>query len=125
MATTTVTLLPSTTHGVPSGNYDGSSEDFIGDPQKAANYYRGRGGVQTIQWRFLGVQGDVTIQATLDADPATVQWFDITSYGDGSTADSSIITDVHYDSVLGNFTWLRAVVTNFTDGTIELVSATY
>ena len=125
MTTTTVTLLPSTTHGVPSGNYDGSSEDFIGTPQKAANYYRGRGGVQTIQWRFLGVQGDVTIQATLDADPATVQWFDVTSYGDGSTADSTTITDVHNDSVLGNFTWLRAVVTNFTDGTIELVSATY
>ena len=125
MATTTVTLLPSTTHGVPSGNYDGSSEDFVGVPQKAANYYRGRGGVQTIQWRFLGVQGDVTIQATLDADPATVQWFDVTSYGDGSTADSATITDVHYDSVLGNFTWLRAVVTNFRDGTIELVSATY
>jgi len=113
--TTTVILLPSTIHGVPSGNYDGSSQDFVGTPAKAANYYRGRG----------GVQGDVTIQATLDADPATVQWFDVTSYGDGSTADSTTITDVHYDSVLGNFTWLRAVVTNFTDGTIELVSATY
>ena len=123
--TTTVILLPSTIHGVPSDNYDGSSQDFVGTPAKAANYYRGRGGVQTIQWRFIGVQGDVTIQATLDADPATVQWFDVTSYGDGSTADSTTITDVHYDSVLGNFTWLRAVVTNFTDGTIELVSATY
>ena len=122
---TTKTILATTVYGVPSGNYDGSSQDWSSDPVTAANYYRGRGGVQTIQWRFIGVQGDVTIQATLDADPATVQWFDVTSYGDGSTADSTTITDVHYDSVLGNFTWLRAVVTNFTDGTIELVSATY
>ena len=125
MSTTTVTLVPATQNGVPSGNYDGSSEEFIGDPQKAANYYRGRGGVQTIKWDFEGVQGEVTIQATLDADPATVQWFDIASFGDGSTADSATITTLHYESVLGNFTWLRAVVTNFTDGTIELVSATY
>ena len=123
--TTTVILLPSTIHGVPSGNYDGSSQDFVGTPAKAANYYRGRGNVQTIQWRFIGVQGDVTIQATLDADPTTERWSDVTSYGDASTADSTTITDVHYDSALGNFTWLRAVVTNFTDGTIELVSATY
>ncbi len=43
--TTTVALLSYTEYGVPSGNYDGSSEDFIGTPQKAANYYRGRGGV--------------------------------------------------------------------------------
>jgi len=27
--------------------------------------------------------------------------------------------------VMGNFTWLRAVVTNFTDGTIEVVQAAY
>ena len=125
MTTTTVTLIPSTTYGTPSGNYDGSSQDFVGDPQKAANYYRGRGGVQTIKWRFEGVQAEVTIQATLDADPATEQWFDVTTYGDGSTADSTTITDLHYDSVLGNFTWLRAVVTNFTDGTIRSVTATY
>ena len=125
MAATTVFLLPLTTHGEPSGNYDGSSEDFIGTPQKAANYYRGRGGVQTIQWRFIGVQGDVTIQATLDADPATTQWADVISYGDASTADSTTITDIHTEGVLGNFTWLRAVVTNFTDGTIESVTATY
>jgi hypothetical protein len=125
MSTTTVTLVPATQNGVPSGNYDGSSEEFIGDPQKAANYYRGRGGVQTIKWDFEGVQGEVTIQATLDADPATIQWFDIASFGDGSTADSATITTLHYESVLGNFTWLRAVVTNFQDGLIHSVTATY
>jgi hypothetical protein len=125
MATTTVTLIPSTTVGTPSGNYDGSSEEFVGDPQKAANYYRRLSGVQTIKWDFEGVQGEVTIQATLDADPATLQWFDIATFGDGSTADSATITTLHYESVLGNFTWLRAVVINFQDGTIHSVTATY
>jgi hypothetical protein len=110
---------------VPSGNYDGSSEDFIGDPQKAANYYLGRGGIQTLRWVFRGVQGEVSIQATLDNDPVDSRWFDIAAYGDGSSADSSTITDTYIQAVVGNFTWLRAVVTNFKDGVIETVQATY
>ena len=125
MAITTVTLLPSTTYGTPSGNYDGSSEDFIGDPQKAANYYRGRGGTQTIRWVYLGVQGKVTIQATLDNDPADSRWFDIAATGDSSTDDSTTITSTYVEAVVGNFVWLRAVVSNFKDGTIEVVQATY
>ena len=125
MAITTVTLLPSTTYGTPSGNYDGSSEDFIGEPQKAAYYYRGRGSIQTIRWVYLGVQGLVTIQATLDNDPAESRWFDIAATGDNSTDDSTTITATYVQAVVGNFTWLRAVVTNFKDGTIEVVQATY
>ena len=117
MAITTVTLLPFTEYGVPSGNYDGSSEDFVGDPQKAANYYRGRGSIQTIRWVFRGVQGQVAIQATLDNDPADSRWFEVATYGDS--------TDTYIQAVMGNFTWLRAVVTNFTDGTIEVVQAAY
>jgi hypothetical protein len=48
MTVDTVVLVPTTEHGVPSGNYDGSSQDFVADPAKAANYYRGRGGLQTV-----------------------------------------------------------------------------
>lgn len=125
MAVTTVTLLPSTTYGTPSGNYDGSSQDFIGDPQKAANYYRGRGSTQTIRWVYLGFQGRVTIQATLDNDPADSRWFEVAATGDDSTDDSTTITATYIEAVMGNFTWLRAVVTNFKDGTIEVVQATY
>ena len=121
MATTTVTLLPATIYGVPSGNYNGTSPDFVGDPQKAANYYRGRGSVQTLQWNLTGAQALITVQATLDADPATVQWFDIAAYGNVSTPT----TAVHSDSVLGNFTWLRAVVTGFAAGNVNAVTATY
>lgn len=123
--TTTVVLIPYTEHGVPTGNYDGSSEDFIGTPQKASSYYRGRGGLQTIRWSFDGVQAEVLIQATLDNDPTTEFWVDVASYGDDSTADSSTITDTYYQTVTGNFTWLRAVVKNFNDGIIQTVSATY
>jgi TPR repeat protein len=46
MKTTTLQLLPTTTHGTPSGNYDGSSLDFAGTRQQAANYYGGFGVAQ-------------------------------------------------------------------------------
>jgi len=121
MTTTTVTLIPATVYGTPSGNYNGSDPDFIGDPQKAANYYRGRGGVQTLQWNLTGAQALITVQATLDADPATLQWFDIAAYGN---ADAPV-TAVHSDSELGNFTWLRAAITSFSAGNINTVTATY
>ena len=67
----------------------------------------------------------MTIQATLDNDPAESRWFDIAATGDNSTDDSTTITATYVQAVVGNFTWLRAVVTNFKDGTIEVVQATY
>jgi hypothetical protein len=97
----------------------------VGDPQKAANYYRGRGSTQTIRWVYLGFQGKVTIQATLDNDPADSRWFEVAATGDGSTDDSTTITATYIEAVMGNFTWLRAAVTNFKDGTIQVVQATY
>jgi hypothetical protein len=125
MTVTTVVLIPYTEHGVPSGNYDGSSLEFFGDPQKAANYYRGRGGLQTVIFRIINFVGSVTVQATLDADPANAVWFDSFSFGDdGSTQDGST-TDTFPANIVGNFTWLRVRVDNFTTGTIELITATY
>jgi hypothetical protein len=120
MTVSTVVLIPYTEHGVPSGNYDGSSLEFFGDPQKAANYYRGRGGLQTVVFKIIDFIGSVTVQATLDADPVNAVWFDVFDFADdGST------TDIFSTNIIGNFTWLRAHVENFTTGTIELVTASY
>lgn len=125
MLTDTVVLVPFTEHGVPSGNYDGSSQDFVADPVKAAGYYRGRGGLQTVVFRVTSFTGGITIRATLDTDPATARWFEVYQYGDDSTQSDGSTTDVFSANILGNFTWLQASVHNFTTGTIELVSATY
>lgn len=124
MSINTVTLIPTTIHGVPSGNYDGSSQDFIGDPQKAANYYFGRGGLQTVWFRVRDFVGAITIQATLDADPVAARWFNCTTYGDDSTGGSAI-SDIYPVNIQGNFVWIRASVTNFQAGTIDSVTADY
>lgn len=122
MKTTTLQLLPTTTEGTPSGNYDGSSEDWAGERQKAANYYTSLGGLQTVSFYVSGFQGYITIEATLDSDPVTdAAWFSVYQYGDGSTT----LTQNTSVNITGNFAWMRARVTNFDAGTISKVVLAY
>jgi hypothetical protein len=118
---TTETLLTAVTHGTPSGNYDGSSQDWFSDAVNAADYYRGRGGVQTMGFSVTGFQGTITIEATLDMVPDSAAWFSTLVYGNASTVTTQSISE----SVVGNFTWLRARVEDFEAGVINTVTATY
>ncbi len=118
---TTKTILDTTTYGTPSGNYDGSSQDWASDAQQAANYYRGRGGLQTILIRVTGFVGQIVIEATLDTVAETATWFDTYTYGDLSSA----VTDYHPVNIQGNFAWVRARIVGFDAGTINSVTISY
>lgn len=116
MATlTTETFLPSTTFGTPSGNYDGTTPDFIGNAIPAANYYGGQGSVQTAIITTTGFTGVITFQATLGSLYQQAAWFDIATYGNASAPT----TDTATVNLVGNFVWIRAAVTEFTAGTIN------
>jgi hypothetical protein len=117
---TTESLLPTTVYGTPSGNYDGSSQDFYGDSMPAANYYAGQGNIQTIAYQVANFVGFIKVQATLNDDTPQAAWFDIDVYGDGITP----LTEYHPVSVIGNFAHLRVHVTQFDSGTIA-VTASY
>jgi hypothetical protein len=119
MKTTDLTLLPLTVYGTPSGNYDGSSDtDFAGDRQKAADYYRRRTGLQSVRFVTQDFEGTITVQATLDADPQhDADWFDVYEFSAGTA-------DVSYP-IKGNFTWMRAQVSEFSGGQITSVTVTY
>lgn len=119
---TTVTLLDRTEYGVPSGNYDGSSQDWAGTSVPAANYYQGRGSIQTVTISLTNFEGIIYIEACLDSVSASANWFTTYQYGDGS---SMAITDYNVYAIQGNFTWLRARVEAFSGGTINVVSAAY
>jgi hypothetical protein len=122
MKTTTLQLLPTTTYGTPSGTYDGSSADFNGVRQQAANYYGGYGTLQTIAFYLSGFQGKIQIQATLESDPTDSQWFRVYEI---DYTDSSEITENFSQNITGNFVWLRARVENFTAGTISKLMLSY
>lgn len=117
----TLYMLQNVVYGQASGNYDGSSQDFYSDAVPAADYYQGNGSIQTITYRVTDFIGTITIEATLDDARDTARWVEVNTYGDGS----SIYTDYHPVSVLGNFVWLRARVEGFDSGEIQFVSAAY
>lgn len=117
---TTQTILDTTVYGTPSGNYDGSSQDWSSDPVTAANYYRGRGGIQTITFSVTAFVGTMYLEACLDENPAEANWFVTYTYGSNSP-----LTDQHPETVTGNFTWMRVRVDNFDAGTINSVTITY
>jgi hypothetical protein len=123
-------LVPRTVYGEPSGNYDGSSLDWWSDPIKAANYYRGQGHVQTINFNLDQVIGKIIIQATLQSFPGTFadedyitnkSWFQVAEIGD----DVFPTTEYRVVTVQGNFTWIRANITDFQSGIIQAVTVVY
>lgn len=122
MKTTTLQLLPTTTYGTPSGNYDGSSTEFSGDPQQAANYYGGFGDLQTIAFFLENFEGRIRLEASLDTSPTEDDhWFRIYDY---DTA-SSQLTASFAVNITGNFVWVRAHVENFLAGTINQLQMSY
>lgn len=122
MKTSSLQLLPSTTHGTASGNYDGSSLDFEGDRQKAASYYLQSNDLQTVALFTTALVGVVKIQASLATTPTASDWFDVYTFpSDGS----SEYTDNVSVNITGNFTWIRAAVTDFTAGTINKATLSY
>ena len=122
MKTTTLQLLPTTTYGTPSGNYDGSSLDFNGDRQQAANYYGGFGGLQTIAYYLTNFEGKIHIEASLDTDPITdSDWFLVNEFDTASAQ----VTENFARNITGNFTWMRANVEDFSQGTITKLMLSY
>jgi hypothetical protein len=119
--TTTTTMLNNVNYGQASGNYDGSSQLFYSNAVPAANYYAGNGSIQTLFYSLDGFVGVITIQATLNDLPEQAQWFDIGERGDGITPDTGYTSA----TVTGNFSWVRARVSDFDAGTIQAVSVVY
>lgn len=119
---TTEIILGTTVYGEPSGNYDGSSQDWASDAVPAASYYRGRGGLQTVTFSVENFEGTIYLDATLDTLPESATWFNTFIFDDGSTTP---ITDYHPVTITGNFVWLRCRIENFSGGTINSVTATY
>lgn len=112
--TTTVNLLPQTAH--PPGS---DPVVVTGERREAAAYILANRDLQTITWHFSGTfVGDCRIEASLDSDPGLGDWFTVYEIDVSSQKDG-------YYNLSGNFVWLRAVVSGWTQGTIQLVTASY
>ncbi len=116
------TLLQNIQQGVPSGNYDGSSESFFSNPVFSNGYYLGYAGVQLLEIRIENFFGRVIIQGTLASVPITAPWVNLMSF---DYNDSSLNTLTASQYVLGEYVYLRAHVVEFISGKIDYLTTTY
>lgn len=113
--TTSLNLLPTTAYPGPIG----TAVSITGDKQQAASYIVASSTLQTFTWAVTDTfLGTIAIQCTLVTDPTETDWFEVYEI-DTSTQYSG------YHNINGNFVWARAVVTNWTAGTIYQVTINY
>lgn len=124
--TTTLNLIPDTAYPGPIG----TAVTLIGTANPAASYYLARSNSQTITWALNdSFVGDIKIQVSLKTPqisnttaglaivPENEDWFDAYVV---NTADQ-----YGYHNLTGNFVWIRAVVTNWTGGNIQIITVSY
>jgi hypothetical protein len=110
-AYTTQTLVPALEY--TAGN------TYVGNAVPAANYYGGQGAIQTIIFDVDTFQGNISVEATLNDLQDSAPWFEI------ANLIAANISSVTSNTVVGNFTWLRATITDFAAGNVNTVTASY
>jgi hypothetical protein len=132
------TILPTTTH--PG---DGSSQTVRGEKFKGDGYYSRTDGIHTVQITLTNFVGVIEIEGTLGVDPQDPFY---TNCNDGTDWSPVLVeqctcidttgcmqmteaqnrleyttptTTVKTWSFTGNYTWLRAFISNWTAGTIN------
>ena len=123
MKTTNQTLLPAIQQGTANGNYDGTSLVFNSDASKGAGYYSRYARFMTASWHLTDFLGSVYIEATLNDDPETGEYFQITDTLLGTTLEP--LTEDASTNVEGKYTWVRTSVQDFTAGSITKIAISY
>lgn len=131
MPSNSETILTANTH--PD---DSTATVITGEKYRGDGYYGRADGLHTIHTNLTGFVGKIEIQGTLAIDPTSDDWFTV-ELGTGSlTVDTTgliskaNITFVEYDEAItitdtynftGNYVWVRAYVSNWTEGTVNYI----
>ena len=91
---------------------DSTTETITGEKFKGDGYYGRADGLHTVQYNISGFTGIVAIQGTLAVDPVDADWFTI------YTEPHSTVTNVIASNFTGNYVWVRAYISEWTDGTV-------
>ena len=131
MATISETLLTINTH---SG--DSNLETITGEKYKGDGYYGRSDGLHTVQITITEFIGKIELQGTLASNPSEEDWFTV-ELGTGAQSIDTTgvlqeqnITSVEYIdpttntktyNFIGNYVWVRAKVSEWTDGTVNSI----
>jgi len=117
MPSNSETILSAQTHPGDSG-----AQTITGTKYKGDGYYGRADGFHTVQYNLTGFLGTVVMQATLSVEPTDSDWFTITSTSHTADNDSSSNRDGgHIYNFTGNYVWVRAYISNWTDGTVQSI----
>lgn len=112
MSLTSETILPTSTHVD-----DSTAQVLTGSKFQGDGYYGRSDGLHTIQYSTNNFVGTINIQATLAVNPVETDWFNVYSQT-FSLIDNDGFTGSNIINFTGNYIWVRAYVSNWTDGTI-------
>jgi hypothetical protein len=109
------TILSAQTH--PG---DSTTETVTGEKYKGDGYYGRSDGFHTVQVSVTGFIGRIEMQGTLAVDPAEADWFTVSTASLVSIDSSNQFnTGSFIYNFTGNYVWIRARVSNWTDGTVN------
>jgi hypothetical protein len=97
---------------------DSTVETVTGDVYKGDGYYGRSDGFHTVQYTLDGFIGTVNIQATLAIEPTEDDWFTVYTQAYPVVNDEGT-TASKVTNFTGNYVWIRAYISNWTDGTVE------
>ena len=124
------TILTANTHGG-----DSTVQSVTGEKYKGDGYYGRSDGLHTIQVNLSGFLGNIEVQGTLEINPTDADYFPIL-LGNGQKVDTSgkvsinTVTKLEYTAnetssktynFTGNYVWIRAKISNWTDGTVNSI----
>lgn len=114
---------------------DSTIESHTGEKYKGDGYYGRADGLHTIQVNLSGFLGNIEVQGTLEINPTDADYFPIL-LGNGQKVDTSgkvstnTVTKLEYTAnetssktynFTGNYVWIRAKISNWTDGTVNSI----
>jgi hypothetical protein len=109
---------------------------YASDPIKGDGYFGGSDGFHTAQVSLTEFIGKIEIQGTLASSPAEVDWFTVKLGSGNFTMDTTgVISETNITSAeyvfatsnvktynfTGNYVWLRAKVSDWTEGTVNSI----
>ena len=114
--------------------YDDEST-VTGNRFKGDGYYGSNDGLHTVAWKITNFVGTIKIQGSLASTPGSSDWFDIdlaVGYSIDTTGKlvQDNVSSVVYSSATtanavynftGNYVWVRAVIENFSAGTVNSI----
>lgn len=96
-----------------------TSKDLKGD-----GYYGRADGFHTVQYNVTGFIGKIIIQATLAIQPTNEDWFEVSNTEHSNLNDSTGSDNASGSFIknfTGNYVWVRAYVSDWTDGTVNSI----